>query len=1477
MRDPLRWAGRWHTAVTVSAAAAVVVLAVFTAWTLFVQSGLLAGEIRQGIVARLSAGMGRPVALGTISGDPLRGIDLRDLVIAEKGGFSQGVAFSADRIHLILDMRVLIFNPQAVLESVRRADIFTPFLTVTRGGAGAWNLEELFTHARSPLGTQFHGRIVLHDGIVAYSDSFDIAATPFTTQFRRVNGEVDFRQRRQVSVALAARSTDGEDATVRGRYLPDGGTYDLDITAENGAAQHWGGYLVRLTEIRWAGGRFGGHVHVLATPSINGEEQRAGLIMDYTGALHLQDAEADYVPTHMRLRHISGWLALATDHTSTGGLTLTVNGSPLLVRGDVAYPGGAWLDLFVSSPGLDLSSVRSLFFPDAQIGLAGQASGDVWITGAAGAPYLDGDIRSAGGRFNREAFQALSARFQYAGGTLTLSDLSVSLGNGRVSGDAIVSLSGGGSSWLIDATAENVDASSFASAGLPITDGVTGQVTGDVVGVGGGDGVQLMADVAMASGVARGQPFHDLHALFWEDRGAVDIDFLRAGIGSTTLYSAGHISTAGSLDLSLVARGVHLNELGVQTALGGSGLQGEVDFQGSLRGTAAAPVASGTVTAWDGRIGPVPFSLAQGDLTVTPSGVSSRHLDLMQGEASYHIRGGVLFRPLVAQNLHVDAEGVDAASLARDLSLSQDITGTLSAHVTLTGPLAHPSGSGQIALVEGSLAGRSIDSAAARLTADGRRVQVLSFDAQRNGSRVHAAGTIDLSGPLDLRVSGDAIQIADLTAGLNTVVAPRGTLTLAGEVVGTLASPEVRAQLTAQDLTIGAQAFDAAGVIDYQAGLLRVSPLTLIQGPGRYSLSGDVRLRADPYVNLALDVQHGQIGTIANAANLQLPAPAAGTIDGRITLTGPMSDPSASLSLAMSDGEVGGVPLGTGTADLTLRHGLVDIHRLDLSPGQGQIAAVGRIALAGASSVEVSASNVDPNILRPLFHFTQPLVGRLNFTMQWSGPTRSPTAGLSLEATNIGVPGVVADRIVGLAYYKDGTIHIDDATIAKGPHKVVIQGSLPVLAGSFTLDPQGPIDLGLHLQDADLSFLSLLTPRVQDASGTVRGQVSIGGTVGNPQMSGSIQAQGGHMRVTPMQSPFENVNVDIAFSQDQILVRALSATVGGGTVETHGTIAVSDFRPQTVALDVNAQHAIVDVPGLYAGQVDGTLALTGPVPHPVLFGTLGLTHGRVAIDPGSFTPAGGAVTPIGLDLSIRAGDDVTLDEGPVRAQLGGAIHVGGTMGTPSLSGTVQSLGGVLDILGTPFTITEGQAAFSEALGFEPQVHARAQAIYGETRVYLDVNGVLPNPTLAWSSDPPLNQAEILSLVAGSGSITGSPAVLFGGRMLLGSLGQAIQRALHLDEFSISYDTQNPVTLRIGKYIVRNVFLSLEEVFAGQSVTPGAPAPAVPGPGLLTRLNYSGQQYTVFGLEYFLTHNLFLSYSVDTLGDNGIFLLTRIPF
>lgn len=147
------------------------------------------------------------------------------------------------------------------------------------------------------------------------------------------------------------------------------------------------------------------------------------------------------------------------------------------------------------------------------------------------------------------------------------------------------------------------------------------------------------------------------------------------------------------------------------------------------------------------------------DLVVGPAGVASRGLDLLDGATSYHLSGGLRLHPLAAENLHVDVEEAQAARLARNVPGAPEITGTLSAHVTLSGPLAGPVGAGVVTLRQGSIAGAPLDRAEVRFAAGGgREVQILGADAERNGSRVHAEGTVGLRGPLDLRLSATGID-----------------------------------------------------------------------------------------------------------------------------------------------------------------------------------------------------------------------------------------------------------------------------------------------------------------------------------------------------------------------------------------------------------------------------------------------------------------------------------------------------------------------------------------------------------------------------------------------------------------------------------------------------------------------------------------------------------------------------------------------
>jgi len=799
------------------------------------------------------------------------------------------------------------------------------------------------------------------------------------------------------------------------------------------------------------------------------------------------------------------------------------------------------------------------------------------------------------------------------------------------------------------------------------------------------------------------------------------------------------------------------------------------------------------------------------------------------------------------------------------------VAGRLSGHVTAEGPATRPTVSGTLEFADGSVGGQRIDAASAQFSGLGRRFDLQAFEARVNDSRLDASGTIDLDGALDLRVSADQVQLADFPAFQELGFTPRGAVALSGDVVGTVRDPDLRATLNSRALRINGETFQASGTFEYRDRTLHVSSIDLAQRDERYAVTGNLAGGAHPTADLTFSVQHGQIATILSAAAIVPPVPVAGTIDGTVGLQGALADPQAHLVLSMQDGQVGGVPIGTGNADLTLQHGTVDIQTLELHPAKGTIAAKGHFELRGTSAVEVSGQGIDANMLRPLFRMTptQSLVGTLDFTVQWGGTTQDPTAGLSLEAVNAGIPGAVADQVVALAYYKGGVVNIQDATVEKGTHKLIVQGTLPVQPGALGLAPNGPLAVHLALEDTDLSLLTLLTPQIQDGSGTITGDVTIGGTVADPQMSGVVQSQGGRFRFVPVTTPIENVNADITFSQSEVVVRNLSATVGGGAVQSQGTVAIKNLRPDTVALGLTARGATVAVPGLYSGGADATLAVTGEARRPTLSGTVTLSHGTVAlaneVGPGAVEGA-----PVGLDVTIVLGSGVVYAQGPARADLDGALHIGGTLAKPALSGRIQALNGTIAILGTPYTVTSGTLNFSEAAGLDPQVAVLAQAVYGGTRVFLDISGVLPTPTLTWSSDPPMSEDKILALVAGTTGAEGSPATLLS-QVLLGSISQSLQRAFRLDALTISYDTQNPLTLQIGKYVFRDFYVSLSEILGRSAV------PSLPGFGAVVPLNPTGQPYTVVGVQYSLSPTVSLSYNVDTLGDSGMFVVARVPF
>ncbi len=1436
----------------------------------FVASGRLHEQARRAVEAAVARQLQRPVRIGAMRGDPLRGVVLEGVTVARGERPAEGYVITAAQITVSFRPAALLgdlLRRRGVLRSITAITLVRPEIWLEISPAGRWNVLDLVARPGAPAAglANLAPVVTVHDGRVSLTD-LSGPPHPFRARFVEVSGRADFRRAPAVELeaALVSLHAGGRTpVTVRGRYLLDRGALDVDLRAEGAPLVQWGAYLVRTPTLVFTGGTADAQIHLLRAP------WGARRPLDYRGSVRLVDGAATLLPRRARLTGVRGVLRVDNYRLATDGLRLSVDGSPLLVRGEAALRFGRRLDLAVTSPRLDLAAVQRLLFPGAQVRLEGTTGADMRITGSWSAPTIQGTIAGARGAVNRQPGAVESGGLTRLGGLLVLRDVTAVLGDARLRGE--VRLAVGRGETLLAAEGENLPPDLLARVGLRLP--LSGRLQGSVVL--GRAPQALVAEAAgrMGPGEAGGVHVDYLRAGGWYVDGEVAFPYLVAGRRETVLRAAG-VLRRGALEVDAAATGLDLGEVARQVGMPPR-LQATVEAAGRVSGTLAEPVFDGTVISGPGTLASLEFDSAQGPLRLSRHGLRTPGLVVREGRGTYLASGTVRWAAPSSVALTVQAEDIPAASLTRSAAVPLRLSGRLSGRLAVGGTVTRPVASGRVTLVEGSVQGQRVDEAvvtfrwqAGALALDGLRARV-------GDSVLAARGTVDRAGALRLSFAARDFDLQRLTALPAEVVRAAGRLDLDGRVEGTAANPTVVAAFSAQDLVLNQQPFDRAdGVVRWASGRLALEPVTLSQGEGVYTVRGTLGLRP-PVLDLRGEVARGSLATLLSLGRLRAPVPLDGRLDGTVTVQGTRARPAATLEARLTRGRLGDEPIDEVDALLSFRDDVVRVDRLSGRSGEGVFAARGQVALHGESQLEVGGADLNLALLWPLVGLQRPLAGTLNFTTQISGRWQDPEVGLSLDVRRGSVNGLRFDSLVANAFYRDGQLHVEQALLSEDGHRVKGVGVIPLSPARGVL-AEGPMRFEISLVQADLSLLALLLPPVQEATGRLEGQVLLSGTPGRPAMTGRLAVRDGLIRLRGLVPPLEGVQAGITFSQDRLSLSAFTARLGEGTLEATGSVAIAHFRPERVErLAVRARDARVEVPPYFAGAVDADLtlsgSLTGAQAPPELTGEVTVKRGD--LDALALLPAPGrqAASP-GPDLRLRdvrlvSGEDLTVHLGRMRVEIaaGDALAVGGTLRQPSVTGRLTAQRGAVTVFGRTFTLREGEARFLPQLGMRPLISLDAETDLlledgSTTKVFLEARQVFPEEMVdrvVLRSDPPHSREEIVGLLAG-GAVA-EPGVDVQallraelGRALLGGVETAIARALGLSEFAVQYDFARPLQLRVGRLLVRDLYLRLTTIFEQE-----------------TRF--------VWSLEWRFLRNVMLAFSVDNAGRSDALLQYTFRF
>ncbi|HVS75998.1 MAG TPA: translocation/assembly module TamB domain-containing protein [Steroidobacteraceae bacterium] len=813
-------------------------------------------------------------------------------------------------------------------------------------------------------------------------------------------------------------------------------------------------------------------------------------------------------------------------------------------------------------------------------------------------------------------------------------------------------------------------------------------------------------------------------------------------------------------------------------------------------------------------LAPVPADVT-GKLGGEGVSISRAMLDLFGGHAD--VRGDVTWAPVQRWQVSGRATGINPGQLRPDLPGSLDFAVAIAGRGFKAGdPLSVTVDglSGRLRGVAASGGGKLIHSG-----------DTWTFQQVRVGlgrTRVALDGRIDRTA--DLRFAVTAEDLSLLSAG------SRGRLEANGTIRGPADSPDIMASAHGADILydgISLAGFDAR--IDFDPTSRRRSAIAAHLRQLRF------RRRTVRSLDFTLDGP-------ASAATARLDAQAPGL---RLAATA-----SGGFSRGAFAGMLESLNV-TGSESLRLHlerpvslrvsRAQSGIDRLCLVGTPGNLCAEASWTPA-AWSTTLTASRLPLSTLTAGRTPAVEYLGEINVGARLFGGGNSPAQGvLRIELNDAVLSRRLVSGRIERTSIGSGVLTATATTNSINADASLTSGEIGTFAGTLEIGRSArrwqdmPVAGELRAQTSKLDLVSLYVPDIDRASGNLTADARIAGTVGTPQLSGTLGISDGQVDLYQTNLRLRQIALTARLTDDGLEFNG-TAQAGKGSVHAAGQMHWRDALPYGQLHLDGTNLRVVDIP---EAQIDASPSLD----FKVAAREIDIT-GRVAVPYAKIVPTDltGAVTPssdevivgqesqnpadrfkVRTQITMILGPDVNLDTMGLTGQLAGSISVrSGYDAITRATGELSVQKGQYAAYARKLEIQRGRLIFTGGPIDNPGIEIRAIKRYPDVTAGINVRGTLQQPQMSFFSDPSLPQSQIVSLILSGGGGGGSLQMMQaastpqsqqataanelltqGGAILAQQLGSRIG----LPDISLETDLNNETSLVLGKYLSPRLYVS----------------------------------------------------------------------
>ena len=566
-------------------------------------------------------------------------------------------------------------------------------------------------------------------------------------------------------------------------------------------------------------------------------------------------------------------------------------------------------------------------------------------------------------------------------------------------------------------------------------------------------------------------------------------------------------------------------------------------------------------------------------------------------------------------------------------------------------------------------------------------------------------------------------------------------------------------RLRLDEPTAYGEPFDhAVADLRFEGAGVRLNGLEIRKGAG--SATGAAFFEWDSSYSFNLDARGVDVGSLAFLP--ALPRPPSGTLAGTASGVGFLDNPRYAIRATVSDLHIGDEEVGHIAGQLDVRDGEL---RLDLEGASSTVAfsAAGRVTLTGAQDADISLRVADWSL--------DPYVRM--FVPEWSPYTRAVLSG-SLDIVG---PLRDRDRLDATAVIQRLEASLLDYEIRnEGPVRLTLDRRIIGidqlrLAGVGTaLDLSGVVDLaGDEVSvgvdgNVNLDILQGMFQRLR-GSGSAVVDAEVVGTVRRPLVAGQAVVRNGRVRHISLPHALEDINGRIVFERGGVRFDELAASMGSGPVRLGGRAGIDGFALGELGITATGRDMQLRFPAGFRSNVDTDLVLSGPPGRPVLGGVVNVRDAVLlgGLDDVTMGLLGGGGAEAGdvpaeesgrlrFDVRIDAPSSLRIDNRLARIVSSAELTLQGTYEQPVLLGAVELERGTAFFEGNRYRLNHGTIGFANLNRIEPFVDIEVETdvrVPGQTyRVMVRATGTPDGLVPALSSDPPLPEVDVLSLLLG---------------------------------------------------------------------------------------------------------------------------------